>query len=839
MGSLGEMTMEQKVARYAELAQKIMDGEATDADTTEAERLGAEMEAAGKDDGAGAVASTSATTAAQSVSKSLPEGASPSAPKPSLPDSDKASTGPASAAQQPEPAPPAALAPAARPDWAVVEPDPEPEPTPEPDSLDTIFAQIYAHTQKQNVRLVELFFLVDADKSGTMNQHEWDEALNLMEVDLSEGDAKAAFEALDVNGQGNVEINDFMARVQAAAVESARRDLGPPAVQSAAAEPTEAGAGENSRRRRPSWVGEPRRVELSLACAGMPSGSRGSLLPMFAVLWMWRKKDRRWQEHGRTEVVRDAEPTFVTSFFLDYIDHNDNYTGDHDQWAKVGIFIRKSTLADLSRHEAFGEAIFTLRDIYRVPVRRIAREMVKGGEIIIRMADATADALPGFVEITCSAAGLPPKSSPFIQVQRYVTGEFEVFHRSEAIYDTDEPHFKKFSVPLNRACLNDMDTFIRFELWDLDHTAGHQLLGSIETSLREQQSFSDASATPVFKLNPPGTKKGAPLAKPMKNTRAGKKRKPRGPELSLHVRLHQAGGEKPSRSKQARKPSVAASMKDDASFLASLLDDTNFAESDMKDVIGDGINYINERAADRQEQRRKNQRSDLPAGMGGFLEEYSLASEESLQRLLDKSGRRGKKKRRGRNTPNSSRGDDDSSSTMNSDEETQGHPPRPESLPSIHERSDASSSIAAGKSHSGLRSKSSMAVYESARAAISAKKNRKSGAGQIGHFGKGRGVGSTKPAQIVRTRDKLPQLAITMRLDAMKIDGGKKPRRRRAKEIPDFEELAGKEQVSAVELATNMSPSPQELAREYRRKKRLNHQPGSVRLPDARRTDVR
>ena len=55
------------------------------------------------------------------------------------------------------------------------------------------------------------------------------------------------------------------------------------------------------------------------------------------------------------------------------------------QWAKVGIFVRKSQLADLSRHEEFGEAIFTLRDIYRVPVRRIAWKMIKGGEVNICM----------------------------------------------------------------------------------------------------------------------------------------------------------------------------------------------------------------------------------------------------------------------------------------------------------------------------------------------------------------------------------------------------------------------------------------------------------------------
>ena len=83
-------------------------------------------------------------------------------------------------------------------------------------------------------------------------------------------------------------------------------------------------------------------------------------------------------------------------------------------------------------------------------------------------------------------------------------------------------------------------------------------------------------------------------------------------------------------------------------------------------------------------------------------------------------------------------------------------------------------------------------------------------------------------------REGLPKLGITMRLNAMKIDPGNKPRRRRVKDPPEFEEMAGKERAEAVELAANMSPSPLELAREYRRKKRLQHQPGSVRLPDTR-----
>jgi hypothetical protein len=122
------------------------------------------------------------------------------------------------------------------------------------------------------------------------------------------------------------------------------------------------------------------RVELSMSCVDLPAaGNKGSVLPVFGVLYLWRRQDRRWQEHGRTEVVRDKEPTFVRSFWLEYTDHDDNYSAAYEQWAKITIYVRKSQLSDLSRHEQYGEAVFTLRDVYRVPIRKIARELERGG----------------------------------------------------------------------------------------------------------------------------------------------------------------------------------------------------------------------------------------------------------------------------------------------------------------------------------------------------------------------------------------------------------------------------------------------------------------------------
>jgi hypothetical protein len=50
---------------------------------------------------------------------------------------------------------------------------------------------------------------------------------------------------------------------------------------------------------------------------------------------------------------------------------------------------------------------------------------------------------------------------PAGQVLRYVSGEFEVFHRSEPLWKEAEPSFGQFQVSFARACLSNVDTFIK------------------------------------------------------------------------------------------------------------------------------------------------------------------------------------------------------------------------------------------------------------------------------------------------------------------------------------------------------------------------------------------
>ena len=80
------------------------------------------------------------------------------------------------------------------------------------------------------------------------------------------------------------------------------------------------------------WV--PRAMEPITGIGERTTPDLPPLPPRFAVLWVYRKANMRWQEHGRTETVqhRDA-PQFVRAFYLTYRESNDlpGQTNDLDQ----------------------------------------------------------------------------------------------------------------------------------------------------------------------------------------------------------------------------------------------------------------------------------------------------------------------------------------------------------------------------------------------------------------------------------------------------------------------------------------------------------------------------
>jgi hypothetical protein len=97
-------------------------------------------------------------------------------------------------------------------------------------------------------------------------------------------------------------------------------------------------------------------VEISFSCQNLPLlEMTGSCMSVFAVVWLYNRNDRRWQEHGRTEVVRHgAAPAFARSFYLRYTQNLNPVTFEAtDQWVRVQIYQRNSYAPPLrSTHSA-------------------------------------------------------------------------------------------------------------------------------------------------------------------------------------------------------------------------------------------------------------------------------------------------------------------------------------------------------------------------------------------------------------------------------------------------------------------------------------------------------
>eukprot|EP01048_Picozoa_sp_COSAG05_P003430 COSAG05_NODE_157_length_15666_cov_29.830410_6_plen_288_part_00 len=67
-----------------------------------------------------------------------------------------------------------------------------------------------------NIRALEVFFTVDTDGSGEVDEWEWEEALRKMRISLPHDMAKAVFETMDNDNGGTISIEEFMTQMRQA-----------------------------------------------------------------------------------------------------------------------------------------------------------------------------------------------------------------------------------------------------------------------------------------------------------------------------------------------------------------------------------------------------------------------------------------------------------------------------------------------------------------------------------------------------------------------------------------------------------------------------------------------
>ncbi len=77
-----------------------------------------------------------------------------------------------------------------------------------------IVTKIFDICENGAFRIVEVFFLVDTDGSGEMDKNEFEVALDMMKIRLTPAEIDLAFDELDEDGGGTIEIEEFMTRMR-------------------------------------------------------------------------------------------------------------------------------------------------------------------------------------------------------------------------------------------------------------------------------------------------------------------------------------------------------------------------------------------------------------------------------------------------------------------------------------------------------------------------------------------------------------------------------------------------------------------------------------------------
>ena len=165
----------------------------------------------------------------------------------------------------------------------------------------------------------------------------------------------------------------------------------------------------------------------------------------------------------------------------------------------------RRTLPNLSNHTLHGQVKFTLRELYRTPIKAITRPLIRKskhgqppaagamsepGSLVVRVVDVGDTS--GYVECAARAHNLAvtgvarDKCAPFLVVSRYcnMAGAWEVIHRSTKATTSElDPLWPRFEASLHRVCANDRETYLRIEVWNDEANGQHLLLGQAETSV--------------------------------------------------------------------------------------------------------------------------------------------------------------------------------------------------------------------------------------------------------------------------------------------------------------------------------------------------------------------
>eukprot|EP00112_Aurelia_sp_Birch-Aquarium-sp1_P019041 Seg4633.1 transcript_id=Seg4633.1/GoldUCD/mRNA.D3Y31 product=Copine-3 protein_id=Seg4633.1/GoldUCD/D3Y31 len=227
------------------------------------------------------------------------------------------------------------------------------------------------------------------------------------------------------------------------------------------------------------------KVELYISCADLLRMDVTSASDPIAILHLYDKPTKKWNEVGRTEQIKNTEnPDFATPFVL-------NYFFEEVQKLKISIYDIDSPNSSLHGADFLGSIECNLGQIVssRKYVKKLGHSSGRAGTITIRSEEVSNNS--DTISLTFKGTKLDKKdflskSDPFLEFSRVgEDGSFTLVHRSEVINNTLNPIWRPFDIPVQKLCNGDLDRTIKVDCYDHDDDGSHDLIGSFTTNVRQ------------------------------------------------------------------------------------------------------------------------------------------------------------------------------------------------------------------------------------------------------------------------------------------------------------------------------------------------------------------
>ncbi|KAG2387833.1 hypothetical protein C9374_001427 [Naegleria lovaniensis] len=232
------------------------------------------------------------------------------------------------------------------------------------------------------------------------------------------------------------------------------------------------------------------KVELYISCNNLQNKDLLSKSDPCCVVKIGERQlngDFYWQDLGRTEVQKDnLNPKFTKTFIV-------TYKFEEIQPLKFLLYDIDNATVDLSDDDFLGSCEVKLSEIVCGPGGAVTKTLLakhgNGGTITIR-SEQKSKVKDLLVNLELDGKDLAKKdlfgkSDPYFILSKMMGNEYVDIYKSETIMNNLNPHWKGFTLPMQKLCNGNENLPLRIQVFDWDKHSDPDFIGSVDFTFQQ------------------------------------------------------------------------------------------------------------------------------------------------------------------------------------------------------------------------------------------------------------------------------------------------------------------------------------------------------------------